>query len=221
MNRLLVACAIVWFLAHDAFAGGPCSGVPGGCGRSRYRSSASGGTVHVKGYTRKDGTYVSPHARRSACSGCNETKTRTSPRTTARTRTWGGTGSASDDKSLYAPVPTTEDIEASRLENERKNEIQREIARRAAEEAKRQAKAAEQAALEAKRQAEIEEKLRHRYIMHLASGGKRDIYDYEEDGETYIVTTLGGGRTRYKKSLIRAFEPISHGSDRPITPPKR
>lgn len=26
-------------------------------------STSSGGTVHVKGYTRKDGTYVSPHTR--------------------------------------------------------------------------------------------------------------------------------------------------------------
>ncbi|ROI05044.1 MULTISPECIES: hypothetical protein [unclassified Chryseobacterium] len=28
-------------------------------------STSSGGTVHVKGYTRKDGTYVSPHTRSS------------------------------------------------------------------------------------------------------------------------------------------------------------
>lgn len=28
-------------------------------------SSSSGGTVHVKGYTRKDGTYVRPHTRSS------------------------------------------------------------------------------------------------------------------------------------------------------------
>ncbi|MDP5200985.1 hypothetical protein [Flavobacterium sp. DG2-3] len=27
------------------------------------QSSTSGGSVHVKGYTRKDGTYVSPHTR--------------------------------------------------------------------------------------------------------------------------------------------------------------
>ncbi|MDN4011278.1 hypothetical protein QX233_02275 [Chryseobacterium gambrini] len=35
---------------------------------SSYRSSStsfSGGTVHVKGYTRKDGTYVRPHTRSS------------------------------------------------------------------------------------------------------------------------------------------------------------
>lgn len=31
---------------------------------SNYRSSSSsGGSVHVKGYTRKDGTYVKPHTR--------------------------------------------------------------------------------------------------------------------------------------------------------------
>jgi len=35
---------------------------------SSYRSniSSSGGTVHVKGYTRKDGTYVRPHTRSSS-----------------------------------------------------------------------------------------------------------------------------------------------------------
>ncbi len=33
--------------------------------RSSSSTSSSGGTVHVKGYTRKDGTYVRPHTRSS------------------------------------------------------------------------------------------------------------------------------------------------------------
>lgn len=33
---------------------------------STNTSSQSGGSVHVKGYTRKDGTYVSPHTRSAA-----------------------------------------------------------------------------------------------------------------------------------------------------------
>lgn len=32
-------------------------------GSTTRSSTSSGGTVHVKGYTRKDGTYVSPHTR--------------------------------------------------------------------------------------------------------------------------------------------------------------
>jgi hypothetical protein len=32
---------------------------------SSYKSNYSGGTVHVKGYYRKDGTYVRPHTRRA------------------------------------------------------------------------------------------------------------------------------------------------------------
>lgn len=31
--------------------------------RSSTKTSSGGGTVHVKGYTRKNGTYVSPHTR--------------------------------------------------------------------------------------------------------------------------------------------------------------
>ncbi|MDV3835250.1 hypothetical protein CMU13_18180 [Elizabethkingia anophelis] len=30
-----------------------------------YNTSSTGGSVHVRGYYRKDGTYVSPHTRRS------------------------------------------------------------------------------------------------------------------------------------------------------------
>ena len=35
----------------------------GTSGKNSSTSTSSGGTVHVKGYTRKDGTYVRPHTR--------------------------------------------------------------------------------------------------------------------------------------------------------------
>ncbi len=40
----------------------PSSG-PSSSGSTTRSTTSSGGTVHVKGYTRKDGTYVSPHTR--------------------------------------------------------------------------------------------------------------------------------------------------------------
>jgi len=39
------------------------SGSTRSSGTSTKTTSSSGGTVHVKGYTRKDGTYVRPHTR--------------------------------------------------------------------------------------------------------------------------------------------------------------
>ncbi len=91
-------------LATDVLAGGTCSGVKGGCGRSRSRSSSSssGGTVHVNGYTRKDGTYVRPHTRRAPGTASYDYEPdpapapqpiisyRTTARTSARTHAWNG-----------------------------------------------------------------------------------------------------------------------------------
>jgi hypothetical protein len=44
--------------------------------RSGYHAprSGAGGSVHVRGYTRRDGTYVRPHTR--ACRGCAIPRTR-------------------------------------------------------------------------------------------------------------------------------------------------
>ncbi|HEY4278967.1 MAG TPA: hypothetical protein VGM91_12135 [Conexibacter sp.] len=60
---------------------GACShhgGVSGGSGSSGHsyvpstssKSTSSGGTVHVRGYYRKDGTYVHSYTRRAPCSYC-------------------------------------------------------------------------------------------------------------------------------------------------------
>jgi uncharacterized membrane protein YgcG len=67
--------------SHSGGIQGACShhgGVSGGSSDSRPTSSstyssgspASGGRVHVRGYTRKDGTYVPPYTRRPPCSYC-------------------------------------------------------------------------------------------------------------------------------------------------------
>jgi hypothetical protein len=105
-----------------ALAGGPCSGVRGGCGRSTYRSSAptSSGTTDVDGYYRADGTYVRPHTRRTAGTADYGSSTpfnqsldsngvepdqsnyRDSARTTSRSAIWNGTGSERDDSEAQA-----------------------------------------------------------------------------------------------------------------------
>lgn len=103
ISRCLILCATV-LLPSAADAGGTCSGVKGGCGRSAYsgsaRSSSPGGSVHVNGYYRKDGTYVRPHDRRAPGTATFDyqpepdpvppVKIRTAPRTTARTTAWNG-----------------------------------------------------------------------------------------------------------------------------------
>lgn len=101
--RYLILFAAAILLPSLANAGGTCSGVKGGCGRSAYsssaRSSSPGGTVHVSGYYRKDGTYVRPHTRRAPGTATFEpepepepppVRVRTAPRTTARTTAWNG-----------------------------------------------------------------------------------------------------------------------------------
>jgi uncharacterized membrane protein YgcG len=47
--------------------GSSTSTIPGAYSPS---SPSGGGTVHVRGYTRKDGTYVAPYTRRAPCSYC-------------------------------------------------------------------------------------------------------------------------------------------------------
>jgi len=129
MLRALLLLAIL-LLPVASFAGGPCSGVKGGCGRgSSYRSAPASGPVHVSGYVNKKGTYVQPHYRSrpdgdfsnnwstvgnvNPFTGEAGTKRgpsyRTKSRTEARTVAWGGTGSTRDDEDdrriRYAPPP--------------------------------------------------------------------------------------------------------------------
>jgi hypothetical protein len=147
-----VALLLALLITKHALGGGPCSGVKGGCGRSAARTSYAGsystfnesagsvGTVSVRGYRRKDGTYVRAHRRTRAdgtvlnnlsyversdsgtgageswddeASARRATPHRTSiyrkhARKSARSRVWGGTGSAYTDRAdpvLYAPPP--------------------------------------------------------------------------------------------------------------------
>ncbi len=84
MKRVRVIClmfiAIFALMANDVYSGGPGSGrrsystrrtssstyIPKyKKGRAISRSKSSSGTVNVKGYYRKDGTYVQPHTRSS------------------------------------------------------------------------------------------------------------------------------------------------------------
>ena len=126
--RWLVAILLTATFATPAIGGGTCSGVKGGCGRSSARtssrSSSPGGTVHVSGYTRKDGTYVRPHTRRTPGtspqndvangeirpnpSPTQPVKHRTAARTTARTSYWNGNVADEKEHSPPRAVPTSE-----------------------------------------------------------------------------------------------------------------
>lgn len=124
MRQIVFILAVLafGFLPEVASAKGKGSG---GGGRSSSKGSSSskssGGSVHVKGYTRKDGTYVAPHTRSSPGMGVGRssgygggvrqtddeddddtarfpgarTQFRTKPRTTARTGSNFGRGTGS------------------------------------------------------------------------------------------------------------------------------
>ncbi len=121
-QRRLCLFAVVALLPSLAYAGGTCSGVKGGCGRSAFsssaRSSSPGGTVHVSGYYRKDGTYVRPHDRRAPGTAAVNyrpdpepeakpppVKVRTAPRTSARITAWNG--NVTDVEEPAPPVART------------------------------------------------------------------------------------------------------------------
>ncbi len=172
---LLITCYCV-----NAYAGGPCSGVRGGCHRSSYRDSARSSapsieSVHVDGYFRKDGTYVRPHNRRppgTVSHSDNSSfslpdlptdekptrKYRTSARTKARDSIWKGTGSTADDDDAKAPA--------------------------------------------------AKPSLPAKYIVHLTSGRKFEIADYRDDTTSYWITLRNGGGMRYSKPMVSKIDPI-------------
>lgn len=125
----------------------------------------AGKTVHVKGYTRKDGTYVSPHTRSAPGSGYSapvyyeppiyRTSVKTEPRTTYRTGSYEGPAEAAALHEKLTPV-SVESLQ-------RKAAAAALAARLAAESEERQAKA------EADRQAKAEKEAR---IGELLSAGR-------------------------------------------------
>ncbi len=129
-----------------------------------------------------------------------------SPRTKARTKTWNGTGSSDDDESLYAPIPEVEDA------TEKLAALKKEMADAQAKllKAKEQRQQEEilTREMEGKRLAQEAEQRKHRYVMYLTSGKQHDIHDYTEEEYAYVVTYVNGGKTRYKRSLVRKIEPI-------------
>lgn len=108
--RIAIALVALLFSPALVFAGGTCSGVKGGCGRSTYRSSPpTSGGVYVSGYTRSDGTYVRPHTRHAPRTADDvpvpalpTARYRSTARTTARTSVW--TGDVTDSVATMAPV---------------------------------------------------------------------------------------------------------------------
>lgn len=183
--RSLATIAVVLVLASRAVAGGPCSGVRGGCGRSSYRASDSlpsyapssansstsaCGAVHVRAHTRKNGIRVSAHNRQSqGCDGETPKRSyRTSARTSARTSYWKGTGSEPDDQSLYAPVPAASNA-----------------------------------------MPQPPPKLPARYVVHFRSGKTRQIANYDDHGDTFSIDGTTGGHTTYPTWMIERIEPIT------------
>jgi hypothetical protein len=188
MRRLtswLIVSLVVGFCC-TARAGGPCSGVKGGCHRSTYRDSArttapSTRSVHVDGYHRKDGTYVRTYERRpqgtahdtdDSAAGLPSSppdekptqKYRTSARTNARSSVWKGTGSAPDND---AKAPAAKPL------------------------------------------------LLAKYVVYPKNGRKFEIADYRDDKTSYWLTLLNGGGMRYEKSTVAKIEPITNDTPAP------
>jgi hypothetical protein len=96
IRRVLVCLAVLIFLATPSLAANG-GGKEGGKGSSKGSSakgstkgSGSGGkTVHVKGYTKKDGTYVAPHDRSApgTKASTGQPTTSTMPKATSSTAT--------------------------------------------------------------------------------------------------------------------------------------
>jgi hypothetical protein len=141
-SPLAIAIAALLLTAQALHAGGPCSGVKGGCGRSTYRSSSrsSSGSVHVSGYTRSDGTYVRPHTRSLPGHGSTSSHSsksapaihinvpvRTEARTAARVDHWNGTSSTYEEPVTREPRILAKNILPKRFvvnfESGRKQEI--------------------------------------------------------------------------------------------------
>lgn len=190
MSRALVLIVLL-LVPAAALAGGTCSGVKGGCGRSSSRSSSggssygsgSGGTVHVSGYTRKDGTYVRPHTRHAPDTATlvdvgdvpsvpfapppARTTARTSARTSARTTAWNGNVTDEDDPASVS------------------------VSRTAPPTVK---------------------KLPAKYVVYFTTGRLQQIADYKDDGDAFLVYGTSGGHIRYDKSRIDHFEVIGASS---------
>jgi len=93
MNRLSWCLVLSIVTAQSAFAGGPCSGVRGGCGRSVYRGSYAPNSSSFV-YPIDDPPPVKTKARK---------KYRSTAKDYARTRVWHGTGSASEETPATDP----------------------------------------------------------------------------------------------------------------------
>jgi hypothetical protein len=204
MKRLVLYALVGVLLPAEAIlAGGPCSGVKGGCGRSSYRSSArgystrssgSGGAVHVQGYYRRDGTYVEPHTRRSQCSGCG---------TASSSLGSSSSGSSSDSDSSFSkdilprkPRTTARTTARTRVWNGTSSSYDDEEEDAAEDDVDVRQLAPPVPAPIAK------------YVVHMVNGSKTEIRDYREDATTYRFVTMRSGTVRFPKEAVLEIEPI-------------
>ncbi|HEY1601796.1 MAG TPA: thermonuclease family protein [Pirellulales bacterium] len=145
-------------------------------GRSSYRSS---GTVHVRAYTRKDGTYVRAHTRSAPGSGgttyvspasAPETPLvvdyRQTARTSARTSYRTDPPAAIDDQQSLAIITPHRTLRPSLPT------------------------------------------LPAHFKLWLKGGLSHPIVRYEDDGDSWLVMGVTGGEIRYPKDLVTSVDPI-------------
>lgn len=190
-----LALVIVLAAANYAEAGGPCSGVKGGCGRSSYRSSSSSsyrssapsysppsysssstkkdctGSTSVEGHYR-DGHWVSGHSRCTSGSGSSEPSYRSTARSAVRVKAWNGTSSTYDD--------TDDEVKPFELARPIKH---------------------------------APTAVPPKYILHLKSGRDFPAVRVEEKGSDYFVEGVTGGRVPYPKSMVKSVEKLSGTED--------
>jgi hypothetical protein len=202
MRSLLIFLAVplvTQFYSRAVVAGGPCSGVRGGCHRTSYvteprwtapsyRSSSLSATCRtwVKGHTR-NGNHVEGHYRETSCSGSgSKSSYRSEARTSARWRFWEGTGSDDDeqpteeDRRRYAR-PTRKALDETDDDPGKPVNIPKAV---------------------------VHPNLPAKYRVYFSSKKERDIADFEDRDDSYRLQWITGGYALYPKSMIDRIEPL-------------
>jgi endonuclease YncB( thermonuclease family) len=193
--RAIIIALIGLYSAGDALAGGPCSGVRGGCYRSSYRSTypigrsipspveneSPCGQIAVQGYTSADGTATSAYTR--AAPGCNGTSVNRnvtyniSPfvyvdNSRSITETPARTAVRTTHWNGTGSVPDIDGDPSTLAPPPNKH------------------------------------KVTAKYTMRTTDGREHPVVHFEDDGDSYWVTSISGGQLKYPKAIILAFDPI-------------
>ena len=199
----LFTLTAVLIMTRPVFAGGPCSGVKGGCHRSTYVAeprwsppvfspppTSSNCRTWVKGHMR-DGSFVDGHYRNTSCSGSSgpsksKTSYRSSARTSSRSKYWNGTGSEYNE-------PTEED--RRRYARPTNRELEQEVPNHP-NPPKHKPIVTQPPSLPA------------HYRVYYTSKREQDIFNYQDHDDTYRLFWTSGGSASYPKSLIDRIEKL-------------